>query len=1312
MATLAVGLVWLTATPQGAAWLVASASSLSRGAFSADVVSGRLCDRLLLQGVRLSLGERRLEAGRLELRWKPELLLTGTLGLQELHLERVRIRDDAPDDGATPDLAWPRMPAWSRLLDVMVARLRVTDLVYRRLRHEPLRLDSLSCFLEWRDERLSLEKLVLDVPTGRLEGSLAVGFGAPELRADLLAGLKTPVAEMNRFRLRLEPGPRDKGEELCARLSLTGGMADAGRVALTGELGMTPVGFNLRRLRLERPGRRGSLSADGSLTLKAPRPLLSLRLRLKELDLAPELHLATSLSGTLDLAGTPEAYQGRFNLANQGEGWRRVRLSGVCRGTGHDLRLAELNGSLLDGALSGRLDLEWRDGLLLAGELSGRGLNPARISPEWKGSLNLALSGRVARSAGGRPSGRVSASLLESRLHGQTLTGELRAALVDGDLGLERLLLAGNGFDLRGSGRLSRRIDLLARVRDLSRLIPGASGSCGGEGWLALKRGRVSGAMTARGNGLDWGGMHADRAGLDARLEDGDGFPLRLDASLEGVRRAALKLAAARLRVRGTLARHDLEASLGSAGNGARLGLVAGYGNGVWQGNLTRLEGRDGTGAWNLAAPARFSVASGRFLLAPLRLVAGPSEFLHISADLRGTPLTGQLHAQWGDLNLARSSLFLADARLSGTSSGTLTLGLLPGERLSLEARAAARGNLALRGASLAFPRLRLDLTGGQGGVAARLELDTERDGRLRGSFSSSAPLGRALPERGTLAAQLERIDLALLAPWLPAGTGAEGLISGRVTGETMAGQRFRLDGSALLSGGTLRRATPDGELRLLFRSAELSWGWQGEELTGQLSLAMERHGQLRAGFRLPVAARLPLAPRGGDPLSVSLTGRLQEQGILAALFPGMVRETGGELDLACQVNGSWDDPRLEGRLNLERAGAYLPSAGIRLKDVRLAARLERDLILIESLHAGSGAGRVSATARIALAGWRVSSLSGTVRGENFQTVNVPELRLLTSPELRFEGTPQRISVRGELRIPELRIADSSSRTRISPSSDVVREGRSAPESATPSPLLDARVRVVLGERVSVRASGIDASLGGSMDLTMNGLEQITSSGEIRVTKGRFRTYGVNLEIVRGRLFFTGGPIHRPTLDFLALRTVGDVRAGVTVTGTLQRPVTRLYSEPTMQDSDILAYVVLGRPLGGDSGQTGLMAKAAGALLGSSQASVLLDQVKEYLGLSSLEIQDGLGTNGSTMGYRPLQGTLGESATTSQSSVAETTLSVGKYLTPQLYVSYGRSLFSGSNLFRLRYDIFRNWQIETQTGSESSVDLYYKLEFR
>jgi translocation and assembly module TamB len=56
---------------------------------------------------------------------------------------------------------------------------------------------------------------------------------------------------------------------------------------------------------------------------------------------------------------------------------------------------------------------------------------------------------------------------------------------------------------------------------------------------------------------------------------------------------------------------------------------------------------------------------------------------------------------------------------------------------------------------------------------------------------------------------------------------------------------------------------------------------------------------------------------------------------------------------------------------------------------------------------------------------------------------------------------------------------------------------------------------------------------------------------------------------------------------------------------------------------------------------------------------------------------------------------------------------VGKYITPKLYTSYARSLVSGSHIFRLRYDVSKRWQLESQTsGDKSGLDLYYKIEFK
>ena len=64
--------------------------------------------------------------------------------------------------------------------------------------------------------------------------------------------------------------------------------------------------------------------------------------------------------------------------------------------------------------------------------------------------------------------------------------------------------------------------------------------------------------------------------------------------------------------------------------------------------------------------------------------------------------------------------------------------------------------------------------------------------------------------------------------------------------------------------------------------------------------------------------------------------------------------------------------------------------------------------------------------------------------------------------------------------------------------------------------------------------------------------------------------------VERGIVNFQG-PLDDPGLNVLALRKGTLVEAGVTVTGTAQRPVVRLVSTPPVPDSEKLSWIVLGR---------------------------------------------------------------------------------------------------------------------------------------
>jgi translocation and assembly module TamB len=198
--------------------------------------------------------------------------------------------------------------------------------------------------------------------------------------------------------------------------------------------------------------------------------------------------------------------------------------------------------------------------------------------------------------------------------------------------------------------------------------------------------------------------------------------------------------------------------------------------------------------------------------------------------------------------------------------------------------------------------------------------------------------------------------------------------------------------------------------------------------------------------------------------------------------------------------------------------------------------------------------------------------------------------------------------------------------------------------------------------------------------------QELAAFGEIQVAKGQYSSYGVKLDIARGALYFSGSALTRPTLDILATRSIGKVSAGVKVGGTPDRPEVELYSVPTMTDSDILSYIVLGRPVGGQGGDNDLLLTAAGALLSQGESVALQEKLKGRLGLDVIEVDSGSG------------------------DVEDASITTGKYLTPDLYVSLGYSLFKQSNEVNLRYRLAPNWELESSIGVESGIDLYHLIE--
>jgi autotransporter translocation and assembly factor TamB len=439
--------------------------------------------------------------------------------------------------------------------------------------------------------------------------------------------------------------------------------------------------------------------------------------------------------------------------------------------------------------------------------------------------------------------------------------------------------------------------------------------------------------------------------------------------------------------------------------------------------------------------------------------------------------------------------------------------------------------------------------------------------------------------------------------------------------------------------------------------------------LTGQI--ALPRYTKLGA----------PIPPQ---PVSGKLNGQVDDLSIARA-FSAEVDSLTGRIRLSAGLSGTAGEPQLVGGLRLDSAAANIPRLGLRVRELGLTAN-------------GDQAGRVSVDGQLR-SGNGVLTLRGTspvrptpedpgrlhIQGDSVEAANTGEIHVLLSPNLDVVLAGDSIDAEGELRVPYAHVELSEiPQAAVPPSDDVVFTDTAAARGARQR--VTARIRVVLGDSISFKGFNFTADLGGNLLAVAVPNRPATGSGAIVIKKGQYQAYGQDLTISDGRIRFAGGPVDNPGLDIRATRTAQDsVVAGVQIRGTLKAPQVTIFSEPAMEQGRALQYLVLGHPLGEASGTQGTLASKAASSLGLRGGNLLARSVGKGVGLDEAQIE-------------------------TKGDLKEASFVAGKYLSPNLYVSYGIGLFDPVSTLRLRYVLSSKWTLQAEKGTGTGADLLYRLE--
>ena len=1224
------GVAAIVGTEAGLEATLGFAQSALPSQLSIQSVSGRLIGPLEIRGLRFSDAAGSVELDRAAFDWRPLELLGGRVHLTLLELQGIRVAPgDAPPAEREPVSGPAALPEIALPVEVVVDRIQISDARVLKDGVPPLENAVLRARAGGRE--VVIDDLSLQLPGLRL--ALAGGLG-------LAAGIPSD--------LRLDwTWDAPQGQSLSGTGRVTGPI-DALQIEhrVTGAAEAT--------LTVSLAGLPAALRWDAVLDLVRVEPAL----------LVAEVP-ALTLSGRLASRGVPTdlSAEGRLRVAEPGLGTHQIDLA------------ATLAGDLVEVQ---RLEVTQPDGpAKLGATLRARLADEPEFAAEarWTALQWPPRGEAVAASPEGQLTveGRPSAFRFETR--GRAVAPQAPATT----------------FSLAGTGDTSQ-----ARIERLVlELLEGRIETVGEVGWaveprwdlrLALEginpgaqwpewAGRLKGSLTSRGR---VGGSGPDAAleiaAIEGRLRD---YPVNLTATAQVAGRAvkferlSLSSGNARIDAAGSIdERFDLRWSV-DARNLAQLlpdaaGALKGEGKVTGSREQPRLTAKlDGgalrfqdNGVARLALDADLGLAPD----APLRLdltatgiSAGGKAVGNVSAKASGSQRD---HRFTVDLSGGEIGIGGALALAGGVADGQVWNGRLERTELRIaewgDWRLQRPADIVLGATAKVAP---VCLTRGE----ARLCVDGSRgaEGDWKGNLDLSA------------------LPLSLVQPHLPKDMAIAGAMTAKATASGNADGALKADAAVTLPGARLR--IPMGEE---VRDLDLS----KSSVTARVD-AKGAHAEARVSLgdlaSVDAQADLPGWTMRADPAKQRLGGALKARVPDLAFVKAFAPDLGtvsGQVAIDLGLEGTLAKPRAKGQGGLTNGRIEVPDAGLDLRELRLTVRSQGSDRLDYDGGARSGEGNLRITGQTLLdpqQGWPTSI---QVNGRDFTVFNTTEYLALISPDLRLRTGKDGGILEGELLVPRATIRPAGlPKGTVAPSADVRIKGKEPPSKGG-GPPFTIRVRLRLGDQVRVDAYQLRARLEGNLLVEQLPGKDLVGNGRLGIAEGTYSGLGKDLTIQRGEINYASSPLDNPGLNVRALTETPEVTAGMIMTGTAREPKIELFSKPPRPQSEVLSYLLFGKPLSGTAKEDrGTVTDAAGALGGQLLAS----QIGRQLGLDEFSVS---GT--------------GDKAA----------LTVGQYVTPQLYLQYVSGLRSQINRLRMRYDLTKWLQVQTETGDQQAADIFYIFE--
>ncbi|MFZ0219420.1 MAG: translocation/assembly module TamB domain-containing protein [Candidatus Aquirickettsiella sp.] len=465
--------------------------------------------------------------------------------------------------------------------------------------------------------------------------------------------------------------------------------------------------------------------------------------------------------------------------------------------------------------------------------------------------------------------------------------------------------------------------------------------------------------------------------------------------------------------------------------------------------------------------------------------------------------------------------------------------------------------------------------------------------------------------------------------------------------------------------------------------------------------------------------------------IDASIDLNLKDLNFLTQLFP-YLKNNKGIFNAQLKISGSLKKPLIHLSVNLQHANTYIPALGLNLKNIKYQLHTDKNTLLgIGQLNSGKGSLEFHTTTD--LLKYNLST-SIDIHGKDVTIIHNSEYQITATPKLKIQTNIHQIETSGYILFPKAKINPKNHNLiELSPDIEFVKDKKKA-FTVVPFTLKN-NIKIEAGDNVQLQYRGLTTKLKGSLTIKQDPDHPILVTGQLKLFPGEFSYYGQSLKLKsNSSLNFANTPIDNPTINITANRTIlilpestcdpsneaksklgsnnfiqssifssqsmpMPVNINLHVRGSLQNPHIILFANPSniiKSQLDMLSYLITGQASNQlNTASTQLLLNAATNLGGEkNNIGQLISKIQQKIGLDQL-----------TIGAKPIFDP------TTNSLQQNTSLIVGKNLSPKLNISYSLGLLDQISILEINYLLNKNFSLQTTSSNfANGLDLLYKLE--